>query len=51
MVQFRDRLRTDPADRERYARAKTELASRDWKYGQQYADAKTDVIGEILNRR
>jgi GrpB-like predicted nucleotidyltransferase (UPF0157 family) len=29
---------------------KRELAGRDWKYVQQYADAKTDVIQEIMAR-
>ena len=47
---FRDWLRTNAADRERYATVKRELAARDWKYGQQYADAKTAVVREILAR-
>ena len=47
---FRDRLRGDPVDRERYQRVKRELAQRDWRYGQQYADAKTEVIEEIIAR-
>jgi GrpB-like predicted nucleotidyltransferase (UPF0157 family) len=47
---FRDRLRSDPADRERYQRVKRELAQRDWRYGQQYADAKTEVVEEIIAR-
>jgi GrpB-like predicted nucleotidyltransferase (UPF0157 family) len=50
MILFRDRLRRDEADRELYARTKRELASRDWKYGQQYADAKSAVVTEILGR-
>ena len=41
---FRDRLRSDPADRERYQHVKRELARRDWRYVQQYADAKTEVV-------
>jgi GrpB-like predicted nucleotidyltransferase (UPF0157 family) len=45
---FRDRLRSDPADRERYQRVKHELAQRDWRYVQQYADAKTEVVEEII---
>jgi GrpB-like predicted nucleotidyltransferase (UPF0157 family) len=48
MVRFRDRLRSDPPSRERYAKAKQELASRRWSYGQDYADAKSPVIEEIL---
>jgi len=47
---FRDWLRSDPADRERYQRVKRELAQRDWRYGQQYADAKTEVVEEIIAR-
>jgi GrpB-like predicted nucleotidyltransferase (UPF0157 family) len=47
---FRDRLRGDAADRERYQRVKRELAQRDWRYGQQYADAKTEVVEEIIAR-
>ena len=50
MLLFRDRLRTNAADRELYASAKRELAVRDWKYAQQYADAKTTVVQEIMAR-
>jgi GrpB-like predicted nucleotidyltransferase (UPF0157 family) len=50
MVGFRDRLRASPADRELYARTKRELAAREWKYMQQYADAKTAVVDEIVAR-
>src|SRR6266545_1899229 len=41
MLRFRDRLRTNDADRELYARAKRELAEQNWEYVQNYADAKT----------
>ena len=50
MVRFRDWLRADDADRELYLRTKRELAARDWKYMQQYADAKTGVVAEIMGR-
>jgi GrpB-like predicted nucleotidyltransferase (UPF0157 family) len=50
MVRFRDLLRTHPADRDRYAEAKRELAAREWSYVQQYADAKAPVIEAILAR-
>ncbi|MGN6167847.1 MAG: GrpB family protein [Solirubrobacteraceae bacterium] len=50
MVRFRDRLRANTEDRELYARVKRELASRDWTYLQQYADAKTDVVTAIMAR-
>jgi GrpB-like predicted nucleotidyltransferase (UPF0157 family) len=50
MLRFRDWLRVNPADRDRYALAKRELAAREWKYVQQYADAKTTVVQEIMAR-
>ena len=50
MVGFRDWLRTHPDDRELYERTKRELAARTWKYTQNYADAKSAVVAEILAR-
>jgi GrpB-like predicted nucleotidyltransferase (UPF0157 family) len=50
MLAFRDRLRTNAADRELYERTKRELAAREWKYVQNYADAKSAVVLEILGR-
>ena len=50
MVRFRNWLRGNAQDRELYARVKRELASRDWTYMQQYADAKTDVVRTIMAR-
>jgi GrpB-like predicted nucleotidyltransferase (UPF0157 family) len=50
MLMFRDWLRTNAADRELYTRTKRVLAQRDWKYMQQYADAKTAVVREIMAR-
>jgi GrpB-like predicted nucleotidyltransferase (UPF0157 family) len=50
MVAFRDRVTADAADRELYERAKRELAARKWAYVQNYADAKSEVIEEILAR-
>ena len=50
MLAFRDRLRESEADRELYASAKRDLAAREWKHVQQYADAKTAVVHEILAR-
>ncbi|WP_420035411.1 GrpB family protein [Streptomyces sp. cg28] len=47
---FRDRLRTHPADRARYARAERELSRRTWEHVQDYADARTEVVEEILSR-
>jgi hypothetical protein len=46
----RDWLRSNDADRRLYETAKRELAKRDWKFIQNYADAKTDVVEEILAR-
>jgi GrpB-like predicted nucleotidyltransferase (UPF0157 family) len=50
MVKFRDHLRADSNDRALYERTKQELAARRWKYVQHYADAKSDVIAEIMTR-
>lgn len=50
MVGFRDRLRTNVADRDLYLRTKRELAGRPWKFVQDYADAKSVVVEEILRR-
>jgi GrpB-like predicted nucleotidyltransferase (UPF0157 family) len=47
---FRDWLRANRSDRELYERTKRELARRDWRYVQNYADAKTAVIEEIIAR-
>jgi len=47
---LRDWLRTNKADRELYARTKRDLASKKWKYVQNYADAKGEVIEGILAR-
>jgi GrpB-like predicted nucleotidyltransferase (UPF0157 family) len=51
LLRFRDRLRSHPADRDRYAAAKCELAARDWRHMQEYADAKSEVIEAILRLR
>lgn len=50
MLRFRDWLRANEQDRDLYARTKRELARRDWTYTQEYADAKTVVVEEILAR-
>lgn len=50
ILRFRNWLRSNPADRELYARTKLALAQQEWKYVQNYADAKTGVIEEILER-
>ena len=50
MLQFRDWLRVNPADRQLYARAKSALAQKEWTFVQHYADAKSTVIVEIMTR-
>ncbi|WP_428065137.1 GrpB family protein [Candidatus Proelusimicrobium volucris] len=48
MIQFRDWLIHNKDDRERYANVKRMLAKKTWKYLQNYADAKSTIVGEIL---
>jgi GrpB-like predicted nucleotidyltransferase (UPF0157 family) len=50
MVGFRDWLRTHDEDRDLYERTKRELATHEWKFVQNYADAKTDVVEAIVAR-
>jgi GrpB-like predicted nucleotidyltransferase (UPF0157 family) len=50
MLRFRDWLRVTGADRDLYLRAKRDLAGRTWRHVQHYADAKTAVIQEIMDR-
>ncbi len=50
MIGFRDWLRSHPADRDVYATAKRDLAQRTWRWVQDYADAKTDVVEKIIVR-
>lgn len=50
MVRFRDWLRNQAADRELYEQTKRRLASRTWKYVQNYADAKGEVVQAIIAR-
>ncbi|HET7327369.1 MAG TPA: GrpB family protein [Nocardioidaceae bacterium] len=49
-VDFRDWLRVDASDRELYAATKRRLAEQQWSDMNHYADAKTDVVLEILAR-
>lgn len=50
MLLFRDWLRTHPDDLALYEATKRELGARTWQYVQDYADAKTAVVDEILAR-
>lgn len=47
---FRDWLRDHPAERDLYAHTKRDLAQREWRYVQNYADAKSEVVEEIIAR-
>jgi len=50
MLLFRDWLRANSADRTLYQSVKEQLAARDWAFVQNYADAKSDVVAEIMKR-
>ena len=50
MTSFRDWLRTHDDDRELYLSAKRELAAQRWKHVNNYADAKSAVVEEIIAR-
>lgn len=48
ILSFRDWLRTNDGDRALYERTKRELAAREWEHVQDYADAKTRVVEQII---
>ena len=50
MLAFRDHLRRDASDRELYESTKRELAGRAWVLVQDYADAKSPVVTQIMTR-
>jgi GrpB-like predicted nucleotidyltransferase (UPF0157 family) len=50
MVAFRDHLRSSEQDCALYERTKRDLAKREWKYVQYYADAKSAVVADIMSR-
>ncbi|WP_404381941.1 GrpB family protein [Knoellia locipacati] len=50
MIGLRDWLRSHPDDRDLYAAEKRRLAGQRWRYVQDYADAKSTVVEEILGR-
>ena len=50
MLGFRNWLRTNDADRKLYEQTKRALAARVWTYVQDYADAKSSVVQQILSR-
>jgi GrpB-like predicted nucleotidyltransferase (UPF0157 family) len=49
-LRFRDWLRQSASDRQLYERTKRELAKRTWNDMNEYAEAKTEVISQILAR-
>lgn len=50
MVRFRERLRSSAEDRALYERTKRRLVTQDWPDMNAYADAKGDVVAEIMAR-
>ncbi len=50
MLAFRDLLRRDPSALLQYERTKRELAAQAWQHTQDYADAKSAVVEELLAR-
>ena len=48
MLNFRNRLRSNKVDRNKYAQVKQDLAKNKWRHIQHYADAKTSIIKEII---
>jgi GrpB-like predicted nucleotidyltransferase (UPF0157 family) len=50
MLLFRDWLRSHDEDRDAYLAVKRSLAQRTWRHVQHYADAKSQIVGQILDR-
>jgi GrpB-like predicted nucleotidyltransferase (UPF0157 family) len=50
MLKFRDWLRVNESDRKLYEATKIKLAMHNWNTKQEYADAKTTVVEDILTR-
>jgi len=50
MLAFRDLLRRDPSALLQYERTKRELAAQAWQHTQDYADAKSAVVEELVAR-
>ncbi len=48
-LSFRDQLRRSPTHRAAYEHLKRELATREWRDMNEYADAKAELIEEILS--
>lgn len=50
MLRFRDWLRTNDTDRDKYAQVKRSLAKNKWRHVQYYENAKTSIVQEIMKR-
>lgn len=50
MLAFRDRLRSHDDERRLYEATKRDLAARNWRFVQDYADAKGEVVEGIIAR-
>jgi GrpB-like predicted nucleotidyltransferase (UPF0157 family) len=50
MIGFRDWLCANEPDRDKYAEVKRSLAKSTWRHIQHYADAKTAIVEEIIER-
>ncbi|SHK80215.1 GrpB family protein [Desulforamulus aeronauticus] len=50
MLRFRNWLRVNDTERDKYAQVKRSLAKNKWRHVQHYADAKTSIIREIMER-
>ena len=50
MMAFRDWLRNNPEDLKRYEKTKQHLSKQTWKHVQNYADAKSEVVKDIMTR-
>jgi GrpB-like predicted nucleotidyltransferase (UPF0157 family) len=50
VIAFRDWLRASAEDRALYEATKRALAAREWRYVQDYADAKSQVVEAIIER-
>ena len=50
MLAFRDHLRVHEEDRRLYESTKAALSEREWPTVQDYADAKDDVVADIMSR-
>jgi len=50
MLRFRNWLRTNNTDRDKYAAVKRNLAGGEWRHVQHYADAKDSIVQEIMEK-